>query len=74
MSESGLRDALLQALVAMEAGPGAPCQQAQADGFPCPELGYDCTDCDFGREALLAWIAENDPGLNASLQLQGGDW
>ena len=41
MSESGLRDALRQALVAMEAGPGAPCQQAQADGFPCPELGSE---------------------------------
>jgi hypothetical protein len=74
VSESDLRERLREALVAMKAGPGAPCQQAQADGFPCPELGFDCTDCEYGREALLAWIAENGPQLGASVHPQGGDW
>lgn len=74
MSDSTLHARLVEALAAMKAGPGAPCQQAQADGFPCPELGFDCTDCDYGREALLAWIAENGPELGGSVQPQGGDW
>lgn len=74
MSESGTRALLREALAVMETGPGAPCRQAQADGFPCPELGHDCTDCDYGREAILAWISTHDPDLHASLQLQGGDW
>lgn len=28
-----------------EAGMGVPCLEAQADGFPCPELMPDCADC-----------------------------
>ena len=74
MTEPGLRQRLQEALAAMERGPGAPCQQAQADGFPCPELGYDCTDCEFGRTALLAWIAENEPDEAAPGAIMGGDW
>jgi hypothetical protein len=34
-----------------EAGPGVPCCEAQADGFPCPELRPDCSEC--AREMLL---------------------
>jgi len=74
MTDPALRARLQEALVAIKAGPGAPCQQAQADGFPCPELGFDCTDCDYGREALLAWIAEHGMEHGASYQSQGGDW
>jgi hypothetical protein len=74
MSDFVPRARLEEALAAMKAGPGAPCHQAQADGFPCPELGFDCTECDYGREALLAWMAEHGPELGGSYHPQGGDW
>lgn len=25
---------------------GPPCEEAQADGVPCDELGRDCEDCE----------------------------
>jgi hypothetical protein len=74
MNDPALEKLLLEALTAMERGPGAPCGQAQADGFPCPELGHDCTDCDYGREALLAWIAENPSDRSQPDPAVGGDW
>ena len=36
-----------------ETGQGVPCQQAQADGAPCFELGRDCAECEEGFEAWL---------------------
>ena len=29
-----------------EAGTGVPCQVAQCDGVPCPEVQVDCEHCD----------------------------
>ena len=65
MTGSTERVRLRRALEAMKAGPGAPCPEAQADGFPCPELGFDCTECDFGRAALLAWMEAHPDALES---------
>ncbi len=29
-----------------EAGTGVPCQVAQCDGVPCPDVQVDCEHCD----------------------------
>jgi hypothetical protein len=74
MSDPVPRARLEEALAALGHGPGVPCAKAQADGFPCPELGFDCTDCDYGREVLLAWIAEHYPPPAKDEVTVGSDW
>lgn len=52
-----------EAWIWAEAGSGAPCCGAQADGFPCPELMPDCTRC--AEEMLMTqgWSARLAPWL-----------
>jgi hypothetical protein len=40
---------------AEETGQGVPCMEAQADGVPCFDLGRDCSECEEGFQAWLAF-------------------